>query len=727
MKKTHAHTLHAVARATALLLLASSAHSQTSQTPEPQTLKPVIVTGQAFPPAADVTGFGDIPLKDLPIAAGVVDSRMIDQAGARRLADLTKFDPSLTDAYNAPGYWDFVSIRGYTLDNNYNYRREGLPINAETTIPLDNKERVEILRGTSGMQAGVSAPGGLVNFVVKRPTDSDLRTARIEFTQRASILGAVDLGGRAGQDGVFGYRINAAEEELRPLIRNLDGHRSLFAFAGDWRLPNGGVLEGEFEWSRKVQPSQVGYSLLGSAPTVLPAVPDPRGNLNNQAWAQPSKFDALTGTLKYSQPIARDWKLTLQAGTQHLKNDDFTAFPFGCSAEGNFDRYCSDGTFDYYDYRSIGERRRQDALQAEIKGKAETGGLKHDLSFAVLRSVARATLPDYAYNFVGTGNIAGTAVVPPDPTPIPDSGTTRDERSVELSARDAIRWTDRITSWLGVRFTRLNRASIENDPGNAYRQSITTPWVALSYKLASDAMAYASWGEGVESAVVPNNTLVYTNAGSVLPALKSKQAEVGVKGSHREWSWQVDAFDIRRPVTNFDTCAATADPSGSAPPSCTGGLDGTEHHRGVEAALSWAGDAWRAGATAMVLRARREDSVLTPELNGLRPVNVPQFVARAYAAWRVPNVNGLELQASLSHEGDRAILADNSIMLPAWTRIDAALRYETQVRSATTTWILGVDNVTDRRFWREAPFQFGHVYLYPGAPRTLRLSVAVSL
>jgi iron complex outermembrane receptor protein len=721
--KKHATTLHAIARAVALLLITGSAYSQTSQNsqgvPE-QTLKPVTVTGQAFPPAADVTGFGDVPLKDLPISASVIDSRMIEQSGARRLADLTRFDPSLTDAYDAPGYWDIISVRGYTLDNDYNFRREGLPINAETPIPLENKERVEILRGTSGMQAGISAPGGLVNYVVKRPTDADLRTVRLEYTQRGSFLGAADLGGRAGTDGVFGYRINVAEEKLRPLINDLDGHRSLAAFAGDFRLPNGGLIEGEVEWSRKVQPSQVGYSLLGD---VLPSVPDPRGNLNNQPWTPPTRFDALTGSLRYTQPIARDWKLVLQAGTQHLTNDDYTGFPFGCSDEGNFDRFCSTGTFDFYDYRSIGEKRRQTSVQAELKGKLETGGIRHELSFGVLHSGLHETTHDYAYNFVGTGNIQGTAVLSPNPTPIPDTGVNRDERSVELSARDAIHWNDRFATWLGVRATRINRVSLEDSGLPGYRQTITTPWIAFSYKLASDALAYASWGEGVESAVVPNNGAVYTNPGTPLPALKSKQAEIGFKGSSHAWTWQADAFDIRRPMTNLDACDLGTAPGGL----CTGGFDGIAHHRGIEAAVQWTGTQWRAGANAMLLRARREGSVETPELNGKRPTNVPAVTTRAWAALRVPYVQGLELQGSLVHEGNRAVLADESVMLPAWTRFDAALRYDRQMGNALTTWIVGVDNVTNRRYWRESPFQFSHVYLYPGAPRTVRLSLTVTM
>lgn len=708
--KTHKHHLRAVARAISLLLLAGSAHSQV------QTLKPVTVTGQAFPPAADVTGFGDVPLAEVPASASVIDSRQIQQAGARRLADLTRFDPSVADAYDAPGYWDFISVRGYVLDNDYNFRREGLPINAETTIPLDNKERVEILRGTSGMQAGISAPGGLVNYVVKRPTDTDLREVRVEYTQRASLLGAADLGGRFGKDGAFGYRVNVAQERLRPLIHNLDGHRSMFAFAGDWRLGGGALLEAEMEWSRKVQASQVGFSLLGDT---LPGVPDPRLNLNNQPWAQPSKFDALTGTVRYTQPFARDWKFILQAGTQRLKSDDYTAFPYGCASGSGapgeiwYDRYCSNGTFDYWDFRSVGERRRQDAINAEVKGKLATGAITHDLAFGILRNTGHEQTNDSAFNPTGIGNVAGTAIVPPNPDPAPGTAVLRNERSLELSARDTIRWNDRLATWFGLRHTRLDRKSLESDAGAGYVQTFNTAWGAVSYKFAPGAMAYASWGQGVETAVVPNNAVVYANPGAVLPALKSKQWEFGAKGAQGAWAWQVDYFDIHRPMTNLDTCSA----------DCTGRIDGTAHHRGIEGGLHWTGGAWRAGATAMLLRARREGSTEDPAANGKRPINVPDSIVRAYAAWKVPGVSGLEVQGFVSREGRRAVLADESVMLAAWTRFDAVVRYTTQMGRTNTTWLLGVDNVTDKRYWRESPFEFGHVYLYPGAPRTVRASV----
>lgn len=701
-----------IASAIAILaLVAASAQAQQA------VLKPVTVTGRSMSPAADVTGFGELPLRDIPVSATTVTSQQIEASGARRLADLTQFDASVTDAYNAPGYWDFISIRGFTLDNRFNYRREGLPISAETAIPLDNKERVEILKGTSGIQAGTSAPGGLVNYVVKRPTDYDLREVKLEATSRSSLLGAVDLGGRFGADNRFGYRLNVAHERLRPLVRNIDGERSLLALASDWRLDRDSLLEAEMEWSHKSQASQTGFSLLGPA---LPEPVDPRRNLNNQPWAQPSVFDAFTGTLRFSQALNADWRWTAQLGTQRLKSDDFTAFPFGCSSEGNFDRFCSDGTFDYYDFRSENEKRRQSAATLNLKGKVMTGAVAHDLSVGLLAGKVRNRYEPNAFNWVGVGHIDGTVVVPEDPT-LAYPSTNRDERSVELSLQDAIRWNNSFTTWLGLRHTRLHRESVLTDgtAGTDYDQRLTTPWVALSYKLSPTVMAYASHGQGVESEVVPANPL-YSNAGRPLPALKSRQTEIGIKGQTATLRWNAALFDISRPMSgDFGDC--------TLPGTCTRQADGKARHRGLEFSANTQSGPWTLDGGLTLLDAKRQGASINPSLNGKRPINVPDRIVRAGVAYRVAALPGLSVEGKASHEGRRPVLADESMMLSAWTRFDAALRYETKVAGTPTTWTLGIDNIADKRYWKESPTQFGHVYLYPGAARTFRLSFTAAL
>ncbi|MDH6594697.1 iron complex outermembrane receptor protein [Variovorax sp. TBS-050B] len=701
----------------ALLVLAAASAAQAQQ--PASELPAITVNESSAAPQAEVSGFGDVPLRELPLSATVIDSTQLRASGARRLSDLAQFDASVTDAYNSAGYWDYLTVRGFVLDNRFNYRREGLPISAETSIPLDNKERIEILRGTSGIQAGTSAPGGLVNYIVKRPTEQDLRTLRIETTSRGSLLGALDLGGRFGADRQFGYRLNVAGENLKPLVHDLDGNRNLFSLAADWRLTRDAVLEFEIERSHKTQPSQNGFSLLGN---MLPAPVDPKINLNNQPWSQPSVFDALTGSLRFSQALNADWRWSAQIGRQRLRSNDRLAYAFGCGVEGNYDRYCSDGSFDFYDFRSENERRTQTAGSLNLKGNLMTGSVRHELGFGLLASRVRNRFQDQAYNYVGTGNILATAVVPPDPT-LTDANTNRDERSTELSVQDAIRWNSRFTTWLGVRHTRLDRDSIRTDGTRptGYKDGITTPWIGASFAIRPDLMAYASWGKGVESQVVPNKSSQYGNAGEALPALASRQWELGLKGGSDAFNWQLAWFDIRRPMTNLDACNRL----GITP--CEGRYDGSAVHRGLEAGAQWNAGPWRLGGSVAFIDAKRRGSIAEPATNGQSPTNVPKQVLRAQAAYRVAAVPGLELLGQLSHEGRRNVLPDGSIALPSWTRVDAALRYETRMRGMQTSWSIAIDNLFDRRYWKESPYQFGHVYLFPGAPRTLRLGLSVSL
>ncbi|HEX6363537.1 MAG TPA: TonB-dependent receptor, partial [Albitalea sp.] len=476
--------------AAALLLAAAAAPAQ-----DTTTLAPVTITGR-MEPAATVGGWGDVPLSRAPFSASVLSSETLVERGVRRLADAVAVDPAVHQAYSAEGYWDILNVRGFVVDNRANYRRDGLPINAETRLPLDNKQRVEVLKGTSGLQSGISAPSGLVNLVVSRPLETPVRYGRLEWRQRGSLLGAVDLGERFGADRAFGLRVNAAAERLDPRVRDARGERHLLALAGDWRLAADALLEAEVEDSRHSQPSVPGFSMLGGVVPDANAI-DPRINLNNQPWSQPTVFDNTTGSLRFTQRFAPRWRWTAHAATQRLRTDDRIAFPFGCSAENVFDRFCSDGTFDIYDFRSENERRRTDALQASVAGELHTGPVAHAVTAGVLRTRFRARFNEQAGVLPsGVGNISGTAVVPPDPTlfpPIPD----RDERSTEAFVQDAAR-LGATTAWLGVRHARITRSAV----GTAeFTRDLTLPSLAVSHELGGGPIVYAGWSQGVESPV----------------------------------------------------------------------------------------------------------------------------------------------------------------------------------------------------------------------------------
>jgi len=693
--------------AVAVLALAGGARAQDA-TP----VQTVQVTARSVSETAGVTGFAQ-PLARTPIQADVIDTQVLRDLGATSLSDLVRVDASLTDSYNAVGYWTTFAVRGFQVDNRTNFRRDGLPINAETVLSLDNKAGVEVLKGLSGMQAGTSAPGGLVNLVVKRP-DQDLRDVTVSWDQPGQLGVAADLSQRFGAQRAFGVRVNLSADRLAANARDARGHASTASVAADWRPDPRHRLEFEFEHNLQSQPSVPAFSMLG------PVVPDPHAidphiNLNDQPWSLPVVTQGNTMSLRYTQALDARWRFEIHALQQRLVSNDHLAFAYGGNADCEpCDRFASDGTYAIYDFRSDDERRTTRDLDVSLSGEFDTGPIKHAIALGTLLTRFTGRFDDEAYNFVGIGNIAGTAMVPSDPQTLTPN-TDRTERNDELYLRDAVALPGDWTAWLGVRHTRLRRQSAETSTGSPdfdtdYRQSFTTPWLSLSRQLTPADMLYVSWGEGVESTLAPTHGDAI-NHGQPLPATLSRQWELGWKHASGVDSWGVDAYDVSQ--------AYSGDVIGD---TTVFAHDGITRSRGFEAEAQTRAGAFTLRASAMLQRVRRERA-LDPAADGLRPTNVPDSAVKLLAAWAVPQVDGLSVLANLACEGARDVLPDNSATIPAWTRYDLGARYVQSVGTTTLVWRAGVDNVFDRRAWREAPYQYDHAYLFPLEPRTFHASV----
>mgnify|MGYP002776037438 CR=1 FL=1 len=706
-----AFRVHHIASAVALLAV-GSAHAQ--------NLAEITITDMA---PSQVSGFGDVPLSKAPFSAVSIDQKTLQDIGAQRVSDALRLDASVADSYNSPAYWDMLSVRGYTLDNRYNYRREGLPISAETMISMDNKERIELFKGTSGIQAGTSAPGGLVNYVVKRPPsakDETIRSVSASYGPGQSSSTGLDLGGRFGQDQTLGYRLNVAYEDLDPYIKNTEGHRKLLALAMDWRITPDSRLEWEIERSERQQFGVNGYSLLGDS---LPSPVDGTHNLTRQAWSVPGVFKGTTGSIRFKQNLAGGWLWTTQYGGQRLRTDDRLGFALGHNCYGIdpnsaaiCDRYSANGSFDLYDYRSDNERRTTDALKTELSGNTNWAGVEHDWNISIMRARQLDHLPpSQAYNLVGEGHVNATYATQSNASPSYPN-TNRSEYSTELSVTDRIKLSTQTSVWLGLRHTQSDRSTVSLDPLNPNPKSqntgFTTPWLALSHEYINGPTVYASYGEGVELFAAPNNAS-YVNAGQFLGVQRSKQIELGAKGKvGNTFSWNAALFHIERPAA-YDYAGERV-------------VDGTQTHKGLDAGLQWSHQQWMLAGQAQWIDARISGALLNTDLNGSKPLNVPSLTLRALVQYRFTDIPGLRTSLRLSHEGSRRVTEDGSINLPSWTTLDFAAHYDTRIDGTRTQWTLAVDNLANHHYWRESPKQFGHYYLYPGAPRTFRVGVKAS-
>jgi iron complex outermembrane receptor protein len=434
----------------------------------------------------------------------------------------------------------------------------------------------------------------------------------------------------------------------------------------------------------------------------------------------PGVFNGTTGSIRFKHNLEGGWLWTTQYGGQRLKTDDRLTFGFGCGSNNDYTRYCQDGSFALYDYRSEDEKRYSDALQSSMAGQIDWGRVRHHISATWLRQRQLDRMPlNQSFAFVTTSGHINTAFSSQANPDFSSFNTNRTEYSTELAIQDRMEFEAGLSVWAGLRHVELDRSSIRTEPGNPngkrFQSRADTPWIAVS-KTISDWIGYASYGEGLEQFAVPNLPGTYwVNAGELLGVAKSRQTEIGLRSPVLDTGaqWNVTLFNIVRPL-------AYDDGNGSRL------LEGNQTHQGIELSGRWTVQKWTLDAQAQWVKARMDGVTTMTALNGQAPVNVPQLTLRAMAQYRFTDVPGLRTSLRLNHEGSRRVTEDGSIHLPSWTTLDAAAHYDTRINGTRTQWTMAIDNLTNHHYWREAPKQFGHYYLYPGAPRTIRVGVKAS-
>ncbi|MEC5215685.1 iron complex outermembrane receptor protein [Actimicrobium sp. GrIS 1.19] len=689
--------------------LPSLAHAQTADQILPQVIvsEPLLRAGNG---SARVGGFEAAPVLQTPAALTVIDQQQLQDLQIRHVADVSRLDASLNAAYNAVGYAEQFSIRGFPLDNASSYRKDGLPIASDASIPFENKERVEILKGLSGLQAGISTPGGLIDFITKRPTSKPLRSVLLEASERGTLYGAVDLGGRF-DDTRFGYRINAAAEQLRSYVKGANGERQFVSGAFDWRITPQALLQLDLDTQHKSQITAPGYQLLGG--TDLPTGISARTLLNNQPWSKPVVTDNTNIGLRLSYQWNAAWSSTFAANRHQLKRDDFAAFPYGCASAGLFPGFCANGDYDVYDYQSTGEVKTLFATQALLQGQFATGTVRHALTLGLDTLRRRDEFGDCVYGTVdcagsmanGTSNIYQPVTVPAStistgPVLLQRKG---DERSVFV--QDILALSDQVSLHAGVRHTHIERVQ----SASAFERDYLLPSVALVVTPTPGWSVYGSWSQGLEhGGVAP---LLTTNANQILDPGKSRQQELGIKAALDE-SWQLSAalFQITKPLEYTDS-------------NFTYVRNGDAVHRGLElAANGKIGRALRVTLAATALQARQRNTD-DPLQTDQRITNVPAFKSALNLDYALPQLNGPALNGGWSYSSSKVFSPDSirRVDVPSYQLFNLGVRYVVATAGVATTLRANVDNVLDKFYWADASSALGG-YLLPGAPRTFKIS-----
>jgi iron complex outermembrane receptor protein len=664
--------------------------------------------------SASVGGFGggmdNKPLLETPASISVLTQARMQDLRIRSSTDAMKHDASVSESYNAVGYAEQFSIRGFALDNNSSYRKDGLAISADTQIPLENKERIELLKGLAGLQSGMAAAGGIVDYIVKRPTDDNLRTVTLEASERGTLYGAIDVGGRF-EDRRFGYRINAAAERLRSYVKGADGERKFLSGAFDWQLSPKALLQLDMDYQHKSQVTAPGFQLLdGKLPTGVKA----DTMLNRQPWSYPVDTRSSNIGLRFAYQLDENWRASVSANRHSFKRDDYTAFPYGCSSGAQYSySFCANGDFDVYDYRSLGEEKSPLAAQALLHGKFSTGALRHEVTFGASHSEREdARTGNYLYQFAGTSNIYAPQSVDPvgGGAPWPQR---RNERERAVFAQDIVSFGPDWKLHAGVRHVQVKRSEFVADGIADLRleQHFLLPNLALVHYLQDNVSVYGAVSQGLEhGGIAPFGT---SNDGATLAPSKSKQVELGIKMDvTRDLQVAAALFEIKRDLEYTDA-------------GNTFVQNGKARNRGLE--LSMQGRATpdlTLGISLAALNTSQHGTDL-PDMEGKRVPNVAAFKSSVHVDYAVTQMPGLKLNTTWRYSGKKAFDNANTVMVPGYHVIDLGAAYATRISGTATILRAGVDNALNKFYWRDVTPVLGG-YLFPGAPRTFKVSAQMS-
>lgn len=671
------------------------------------------------PRQAQVAGFSSAPLLDTPASVSVFTERLLQDRQVRLLSEVLQSDASVGESYAPIGYYENFNVRGFSLDAAHSYKINGQTITGEQNVALENKQQVELLKGLSGLQSGVSEPGGMINYVTKRP--EDVRSVTLSSNEQGERYIATDLGGWFGSERQFGLRANLAHEDIRSYVDHADGKRDFASLAFDWQMNPDALLQLDVEYQHREQYSVPGYQLLGG--TSVPHDIDPKDRLAWQDWARPVQNDSLNLGGRFEYRFNDAWTGAVNASRSRVVIDDYSSFAFGCyytdpDCPGLTNIFNAEGDYDIYDYRSPDDTRRTDEAQATLTGRFDAFGVNHELTLGT--SAQRRTVdqrPTFN-NYVGSGNI-----YQPTPAYDPYAGvpghTERrlDSRQYGVFFSDRISFNEQWQTVIGAREVRLDEEAFGEDgiSNRHTRQYELLPNAALIYKPRADISIYTSYSKGLSSG--GTSPWFALNGGDILAPTTSHQIELGIKRDWQRMSFSAAVFQLRQAYQY-------AQPDGAG--SFTYVQQGQQKNIGLELGASgWVTSDLQINASVAATRARVEGSG-TEAYDDHQALNVPRLRAALQADYSIPGVPGLALLGGMRYSASKYANQEGTVEVGGYTVFDLGSRYSTRIAGYDTVLRLTVNNLFDKRYWRDVGDYLGDNYLFQGAPRTVQLSSSIN-
>lgn len=625
---------------------------------------------------------GNQKLMDTPFSVTSYTAGLIEDQGAKTVADVLDNDPSVRFTTSGAHAYENFRLRGFDVHSS------DLAINGMYGLaPLGNStlefvERVEVLKGPSAMFTGMAPSGGIggvVNLVPKRATDDPLNRVTLGYETASRFGASADIGRRFGERKAFGVRVNGSYTDGETALNGQDKTNKFLSAALDYR---GEALTASLDvYESRLSFSDGSPAMFGFVSTSIPGAPDPAKNFLKSA----------DGKLESKAVIAR---------AEYRFNPGFAVFGAIGKREHDYSGWVNgthvhsvkaDGTALV---RGVAQRGYDDGVSSEAGARLNfaTGAVFHEL-------VVQATRLDqesgYLSNVTGmTTTSFANPVTPTLPaTPVGSLPKLSDTTLSSLALVDTLSFMqDAVRLTLGMRQQQVEQTSWSSAGAvtGDYDEKALTPALGIVVKpWGEDVSLYASYVEGLSKGMSFSTVNGYASNQTTKP-YKSKQKEVGVKWTVGSFGNTFSLFEITQPT------AVTSYAGGYG--NYVAYDDNESRVRGVE----WTTFGKLMPTLRILGGISYAQGKLTETYNDQNVGNdifgVPRWQANLGVEWDTP-LSGLSLNTRVIATSKQYLDNANTYQIPGWGVMDAGARYETRIGSYKTTFRVNVRNLFDRHYY----------------------------
>ncbi|EZP68086.1 TonB-dependent siderophore receptor [Pseudomonas sp. RIT357] len=449
-----------------------------------------------------------LTLRETPQAVTVITRQRMDDQAMTSINDVVNATPGLFLNYsNGPGRQSYTS-RGFDIDNlmydgipsGYN----GVSVGAQPNLAMF--DRVEVVRGATGLVTGAGNPSAAINLIRKRPLDEQKVTLTGAAGSWDDYRGELDASSPLNDSGTWRGRVVTSYRDANSFIDNAEEYHGLFYAVTEADLGEDTTLTLGYSNQKDKTNYFWGSAMIGQDGHHLDL---PRSYNPGTDWENKDQ-EINTVFAELRQQLANDWKLQVNANYAEQKALFSGSYQSRWAADKSLARTVYQAAYD----------ENQAGVDAFVSGPFQAFGRTHELVVGASRRIYDMTSHDYSPYDTNWPITAGK----------PDFVHTTDTR--EITTQDGFYLTTRLSLADPLKLIlggRLDWYDYDAHGSNSGDYKVTrnlTRYAGLIYELDDHHSVYVSYSD-----IFTPQTAKDSSATPVKPIV-GKNYEVGVKGEY---------------------------------------------------------------------------------------------------------------------------------------------------------------------------------------------------